>query len=133
MSNHDLRPGITLGHAEHHQLSVLAMLGSGHSAEASDALHYELGRARLVPDDRLPPDTVRMGSGVTYRLDNGGQRAVTLVYPEEAEVPGTVSILTPVGTALIGLRPGQEFTWMEPDGRTRKLTVGSVTQPAART
>ncbi len=109
------------------------MLGSGHTAEASDALHYELGRARLVPDDRLPPDTVRMGSGVTYRLDNGGERAATLVYPAEAEVPGTVSILTPVGTALIGLRPGQAFTWMEPDGRTRKLTVGSVTQPAAPT
>ena len=126
-----LRPRITLGTKEHHQLSVLAMTGRGHGADASDDLHHELDRARIVPDDKLPADTVRMGSIVTYQPENGSERTVVLVYPAQADISaGRVSILTPVGTALIGLKAGQTITAMARDGQSRKLTVTSVTQPS---
>lgn len=130
MSTH-LRPRITLSSTEHHQLLVLAMTGNGHTADASDDLHHELDRARIVPDEKLPEDTVRMGSTVTYRSDDGSTRTVTLVYPGQADISaGRVSILTPVGTALVGLKAGQAITWMSRDGHFRKLTALSVTGPA---
>lgn len=132
MLNHTLTPRIILGDTEHHQLLVLAMAGSGHTADAGDDLHYELDRARIVPAAKLPHDVVRMGSSVTYRPDTGAERTVTLVYPAHADISsGRVSILTPVGTALIGLRAGQSITWMSRDGHMRMLTVLSVSQPVS--
>src|SRR5690606_239679 len=111
-----MRPQITLGGAEHRKLLILAMIRSGHSAEDSDYLHYELDRARVVPDGTLSPDTVRVGSTVTYRSDTRVQ-TVELVYPEHADVAsGRISVLSPVGAALVGLRPGQSITRMGWDG-----------------
>ena len=131
MSNHTPSPRITLSDIDHHQLLVLAMAGSGHTADAGDDLHHELDRARVVPVTKLPRDVVRMGSSVTYRPDNGADRTVTLVYPAQADIStGKVSILTPVGTALIGLKTGQSITWMTRDGHKRMLTVLSVSPPA---
>lgn len=131
MSN-QLRPRITLGKTEHHQLLVLAMSASGHPASASDELHHELERAHTMPDSRLPADVVRMGATVTYRPEGGSDRTVTLVYPAQADISaGRISILTPIGTALIGLRIGQTISWQSRDGQFRKLTLISVTPPAA--
>jgi regulator of nucleoside diphosphate kinase len=57
---------------------------------------------------------------------------VTLVYPAEADIAeGRISVLTPVGTALIGLRAGQSITWRTRDGRKQVLTVLRVTPPVA--
>lgn len=122
-------PTITLGSAEHHQLAVLAMVGRGHTADDSDYLNYELDRARVVPDHRVPADTVRMGSIVTYRSGDGGMHTVELVYPDYAIARDKVSVLSPVGTALIGLTPGQTITWRGPNGAAHKLTVISVANP----
>src|SRR5690606_27122007 len=70
MQQHDpMRPEITLGNAEHRRLLILAMAGPGHTADDSDFLHHELDRACVIPDHRLPDDTVRVGSMVTYRPD----------------------------------------------------------------
>ena len=74
-----------------------------------------------------------MGSTVEYEAD-GAARRVTLVYPGEADIAeGKVSVLTPIGTALIGLRKGQAIDWTAINGRTHRLTVVSVDQatPAA--
>ena len=121
-----------LSDIEHHQLRVLAMAGSGHPADAADDLHYELDRARVVPATKLPADVVRMGSSLTYRPDNGPSRSVSLVYPAQADIStGRISILTPVGTALIGLAVGQSITWMSRDGHTRMLTLLSVAPPTS--
>ena len=126
-----MRPAITLGGAEHQRLLILAMTSPGHLAEESDYLHYELDRARVVPDDSLPPDTVRVGSTVTYRSDDN-VRTATIVYPEQADVPtGRISVLSPVGAALLGLRPGQSITRMGWDGDFRTLVVLSVQAPVS--
>jgi regulator of nucleoside diphosphate kinase len=134
MKPHRRPPEILLGAAEHHALHVLA-LGGGHaSPEDADNLLDELDRAKVVEADALPPDVVRMGSQVTYRTDGGEERTASLVYPAEADISaGRVSILTPVGTALIGLRRGQSISWTGRDGRAHALTVLAVAQPQAAT
>lgn len=131
MQSDPMRPAITLGDAEHRRLLILAMTGPGHKAEDSDYLHYELDRARIVPDDKLPSDTVRVGSTVTYRSDDN-VRTATIVYPDQVDVPGgRISVLGPEGAALLGLRPGQSITRMGWDGDFRTLFVLSVRPPVS--
>ena len=85
-----------------------------------------------MPDKKLADDIVRMGSTVRYSTDTGRDRIVTLVYPGHADIAlGKISVLTPVGTALIGLRLGQSISWATRDGKTGVLTVTAVTQPLA--
>jgi len=130
----DLSPNIVLGNDEHKKLLVLAMAHSGHAAEDSDWLLFELDRAEVVPDEAMPRDVVRMGSSVRFRSSTGGERTAQLVYPEAADIEaGKISILTPVGTALIGLSAGQSITWLTRDGRKQVLTVLEVRSADGRT
>jgi regulator of nucleoside diphosphate kinase len=63
----------------------------------------------------------------TFVADDGRERSVVLVYPGQADIGvGRISILTPIGTALIGLSEGQSITWTTRDGRRRRLTVQCV-------
>lgn len=126
----DLAPDIIIGTSEHRQLTVLALGGSGHSPEVADSLLYELDRAEILPDFLVPPDAVRMGSRVRFRAGGGSERSVELVFPGQADIgEGRISVLTPVGAALIGLRRGQSITWMTRDGRKEVLTVIAVAPP----
>lgn len=130
IADFDLSPNIVLGQADHRQLIVLAMAGLGHTAEDADGLLYELERAQVVPDGAVPDDVVRMGSFIRFRANGSGERDVELVYPADADIgAGKVSVLTPVGTALLGLRSGQSITWLTRDGRKQVLTVLGVRQP----
>lgn len=127
--HNDLRPDIVLGTADHRQLNILAMAGLTHTPDQSDDLLYELERARVVDDAKVPDDIVRMGSTVRYRTDTGQEPQVTLVYPVDADIAqGRISVLTPVGTALIGLRVGQSITWRDRAHKRHVLTVLAVEQ-----
>lgn len=129
-THNDLTPDIVLGAADHRQLNSLAMAGLTQSPDRSDDLLQELERARVVDDSAVPDDIVRMGSTLLYRTDSGQETQVTLVYPVDADIAnGRISVLTPVGTALIGLRVGQSITWRSRDGKRHMLTILSVTQP----
>ena len=123
------RPAIVLGDAEHRRLLILAMTEPGHSSEDSDFLNYELDRARRVPDRTLPSDAVRIGSTVTYRSsDEERLRVVAIVEPAQADsARGRVSVLSPLGATLLGLRPGQSITRMGWDGGFRTFTVIAAT------
>lgn len=130
MHSHTLRPRITICESDRRHLLSLSMANTARWADAADNLLDELDRARVVPDSRLAADVVRMGSSVAFRADDGGIREVDLVYPDQANIAeGRVSILTPIGTALVGLRTGQSITWSTRDGQKRVLTVLSVKQP----
>lgn len=96
-------------------------------------LRAELDRAIVVPGESIPPGIVVMGSRVCYcDQQTGNCRDVELVFPEEADPSvGKVSVLAPVGAALIGLGEGQEIDWEFPDGSVRRLTVVAVTSPAS--
>ena len=87
-------------------------------------------RAHVVPASSFPANRVQIGSTVTFILDDSRERMVTLVYPGLADISqDRISILTPIGTALIGLSEGQTMTWWTRDGRERSLTVIEVHGP----
>ncbi len=90
-------------------------------------LERELDRAVVVSSAAVPADVVTMNSRVRYTDENdGAQRTVTLVYPLHANAAeGKVSVLAPVGTALLGLSAGQSIEWDFPDG-PRRLRVDAV-------
>lgn len=98
---------------------------------ATEALEEELARAEVVNISDLPIDVVSMNSSVTFiDLDSSEKTNVTLVYPQEADVDSMkISILTPIGTALIGLRIGGRIDWPLPSGKTCRLRVVAVKQP----
>lgn len=131
LRRYDLQPRIVLSEDDHRKLIALALAGSGHGSDAADDLLYEIERAHVVPTPKLGSSVVRMGSTVTYRPDNGSERTVQLVYPADADIAqGKISVLTPVGTALIGLDIGQSITWEARDGNKHVLTVLAVEQQA---
>lgn len=89
-----------------------------------EGLRAELDRAQVVEPGQVPADVVTMNSVVTFKDEaSGDEMTVTLVYPSGAGVPGAVSILAPVGSALLGLRVGQDIDWPTPDGRKRHFRV----------
>lgn len=128
MASHN-KPSIAICETDHDRLSQLAERASTGNPAVAEILFAELERARVVPDPDLPASVVRMGSSLRYRTDSGESRAVQLVFPAEADIDtGRISILTPIGAALIGLAPGQSIDWQTVDGRTQMLTVESVAQ-----
>jgi regulator of nucleoside diphosphate kinase len=118
-------PPILVTTEEMRRLSGLANSSMDRFPHAAHFLAREMERANVVPDDADLHDVVRMGSRVGYRNDSTGEeREVVLVYPHEADISkGRISVLTPVGAALIGLSIGQTIEFQTPDGQTRALTV----------
>jgi regulator of nucleoside diphosphate kinase len=121
------KPAIRVTRSDHERLSRLAESYSARNPDVADQLLAELDRAHVVEDARIAADVVRMGSRLRFTTDAGEDRIVTLVYPGEADIAeGKVSILTPIGAALIGLSAGQSIDWTARDGRIHRLTVESV-------
>jgi regulator of nucleoside diphosphate kinase len=112
---------------------VVATHEAGRDAAAAQQLETELDRAVVVPSDELPADVVTMHSRVVFEDETGRRRDVQLVYPwEAAPERGRISILAPVGVALLGLSVGQVIDWPMPNGRTASLRIVSVLyQPEA--
>ena len=123
-----LRPRITILAGDYERLSVLARAAMNKLPEMAEELADELARADVVAVDQHPEHIVCMGCDVTFRDDTTGKaQKVTLVYPEQADISQRkVSVLTPVGTALIGLRVGHSITWETTSGEVRRLTVLEV-------
>ncbi|HSX84153.1 MAG TPA: nucleoside diphosphate kinase regulator [Cellvibrio sp.] len=105
-----------------HLLSLCEKAGT----PAAEALEDEMGRADIVKT--LPENVVAMNSSVTFiDLDSGEETRISLVYPQDAKVDDMkISILTPVGTALIGLGVGGKIDWPTPGGKVRRLQVTAV-------
>ena len=97
---------------------------------AHAALQDELARAIVVSAEAVPPDVVTMNSRVVYTDESTGvRRRVSVVYPIDADsAEGRISVLAPVGTALLGLSVGQAIEWEFPDGSQRRLRVEDVTR-----
>lgn len=132
LSDFTLTPDIVVSTEDHRMLAKLAYAGINEASTVADDLLYELDRASVVLPEHLSPDIVRMGSVVRYRTTDGDQREVTLVYPAQADIDrNCISVMTPIGAALIGLRKGQSITWLTRDGRKQVLTVLHVMQPDA--
>lgn len=115
------------------RLESLAGAAMQRFPEAAYPLVNKLAGARLVPAARLPAERVTIGSSVTYRDEHTGrEQQVTLAFPEHADISrGVVSVLTPVGVALLGLAPGDRIRWETRAGEERALSVLSVAQQTA--
>lgn len=104
------------------------------SSPGVKALQAELDRAdQVVGLDEVPAGLVTMNSRVHCREEGSGKDYhLKLVYPQDAGVEGTVSVLAPIGSALLGLQVGQHIDWPAPGGKTLKLTLLAVEyQPEA--
>ena len=122
-------PQLVVSGTDHARLTSLANAALDTVPDTAEELLSELERARVVADQAVPQDVVRMGSVVEFESD-GDRRRVTLVFPPEADIAvGKVSVLTPVGAALIGLSKGQSIAWTARDGASHALTIRSVEQP----
>jgi regulator of nucleoside diphosphate kinase len=104
-----------------------------HDTAASELLESELHRAVIVPQREIPPDVVTMNSEVVYEdCATRAARTVRVVYPKDADAAsGRVSVLAPIGSALLGLRVGQEIEWNVPSGARRIRVVAVPYQPEA--
>lgn len=127
------RPKVVIGETMLARMEALAEGALRRTPELADKLLEELGRARIVPDRKLPETVVTIGSRVTYRDETTGkEQLLTLVFPEEADIDRQrVSVMTPVGVALIGLAEGATFYWDTRDNQRRTLTVVRVEPPVA--
>ncbi|MBX3514726.1 MAG: nucleoside diphosphate kinase regulator [Xanthobacteraceae bacterium] len=125
--NVDLPP-IAITRRDSERLSRLAAAATDSFPQTSEFLAREVERAHLIEDFECLPGLVGMNSEIEYRDDISGQvRRVKLVYPEEsAPDSATVSVLTPVGAALIGLSVSQSIEFQTPSGGWRSLTVLKV-------
>lgn len=118
-------PAILVGADDQQRLTMLALDALQRVPDVATELLAEMERAEVV--NAVPASVVQMGSRVTFVADDGRERSVVLVYPGQADIGmGRISILTPIGTALIGLSEGQSITWTTRDGRRRRLTVQRV-------
>jgi regulator of nucleoside diphosphate kinase len=126
----DALPRILISKADEKRLTAIATAASQRVPEASAALLSELERADVLPETAMPADVVRIGSIIEFEVDDGRRLKVQLVLPEDADInAGKISVLTPVGAALIGLSPGQAMEWSGNDGKERLLTVLAVSRP----
>lgn len=128
MSRSPRRPRAVIDATLVERLDTLAGAAVTRLPEIAYPLINKLSAAKLVPPARLPTDVVTIGSVVAYRDHlTGHALQARLVWPEHADISrGRVSVLTPVGVALLGLSAGSRFQWITRAGEKRELTVLEV-------
>lgn len=91
-------------------------------------LEAELARADIVEPHAVPPTVVTMNSTVKFRVESSSETfSLTLVYPKDMDSSGgRISILAPVGSALLGLSQGDEIEWPRPGGGTLRVHIEEV-------
>ena len=124
-------PTITIARSEHARLSNLADMLAERDPHAAEQLAVELDRAKVVDDARMAPGVMRIGSIAEFQIDDEPPQTAELVFPGDADISRQrISVLTPVGAALIGLSAGQSIEWAARDGRVRRLSVVAVQDAA---
>lgn len=100
-----------------------------------NALEEELARAEIVEPKDLPPTVVTMNSTVRFEVESSSEEfCLTLVYPKDVDASGTtISILAPVGSALLGLSQGDAIEWPKPGGGTLRVRIKEVAYQPERT
>lgn len=126
-------PALRISSADHQRLRLLvaaAIQSQPRLRGTLQPLQTELARAEVLPAVLVPPTVVVMGSRVEVEdRESGEVDTYTLVYPEQADgASGRLSILAPIGMAIIGFAEGDTFAWRTPGG-TRQLLIRKVTPP----
>ena len=127
MYNHEQ---IILGQDDFQNISSLV---KNAQPDIADPLEAELDRATIVANGDIPADAVSMNSKVIFKdMDTDKEATAILVYPQDVNIDeNKISILSPIGSALIGLRVGQLIQWPMPNGKSKRILVMSVSKEAA--
>ena len=122
------RPQIVLTSQDLERLETLLESLPAHSVPGSAELLAELERAEIVEPEQIPPSVVTMNSTVRFSMDSSGEEfCLTLVYPKDVDGTGDkISVLAPVGSALLGLSTGDEIEWPRPGGGTIKVRIEEI-------
>ena len=106
---------------------------NGRDREYSESLTHELDRAHIVEPAALPDDVVTMNSRVRLKdMETGEEKNYSLVFPSQADMTqNKISILAPIGTAILGYRAGDTVDWQVPAGRRTVRIQETLYQPEA--
>jgi len=116
-------PPIVISEDDKARLQALAYSAVDRVPDVAEDLLQELERARVGSQE----NAVSMGSTVEFETDTGMRHKIQLVFPGEADISeGRISILTPIGTALLSLSAGQRMRFTDREGRKRQLTIIAV-------
>lgn len=126
-------PAITLSRKDVVRLQPLLSAAHRWGLPGADALQSELNRADVVAPRAIPAEIVTMNSRVRFIEEFSGiERELTLVYPFHVQDTDHLSVLSPVGSALLGLSIGQSIDWTTPSGDKLRLRVLAIPyQPEA--
>lgn len=128
------RPNLIVTTHDARRLEALLLTPTGQSSPMASLLEQELLRAKLVEPEGLPAGIVSMNSMVVCEDESSGeQHKIELVYPHQADAEkGKISVLAPIGAALIGMSVGAAIHWPVPGGRMTRVRVLAVPfQPGA--
>jgi regulator of nucleoside diphosphate kinase len=122
------KPNIVLSSLDADRLTRLLESISDQTFPGREDLEAELARARVVDPKEVPPTVVTMNSTVRFRIQSSSQEFfLTLVYPKDVDPKGgTISVLAPVGSALLGLSKGDEIEWPKPGGGVLRVRIEDV-------
>ena len=123
-----MKPKIVISSRDAERLERLMVSLPSHSFPGRDDLEAELARAEIVAPANIPPTVVTMNSTVRFKIESSLKEFyLTLVYPQDADVNGgTISVLAPVGSALLGLSEGDEIEWLKPGGGVLRVSIEEV-------
>lgn len=123
-------PDITVSSVDMQRLE--ALIASLPSSSEAAALQDELDRADIVAPEQLPSNIVSMNSVVQFNIEESGETFTrTLVYPRDSAADA-ISILAPVGSALLGLAIGDVITWPLPGAKTQRVRIIDITYQPER-
>ena len=122
------RPNITISTLDAERLEKLLDSYEDKDLPGKDELQAELDRADIVDPDKMPPNIVTMNSTVKFKVAGSGKEfSLTLVYPSSAgNNAETISILAPIGGALLGLSEGEEIEWPKTGGGVISVQIIEV-------
>ncbi len=125
----NVRPEITISSLDADRLYKIIESLPANSFPGIDELEAELDRANVVDPKEVPPDIVTMNSTVKFVVESSKDEVeLTLVYPKDVDSSGkSISVLAPVGSALLGLSVGNEIEWPKPGGGFIKVTIKEIT------
>lgn len=131
----DKKPQIIMTSQDMDRLETLLESLPGDAFAGKEALQAELERAEVVEPQKIPPSVVTMNSTVRFTIaDSGEDFRLTLVYPKDIDGSADrISVLAPVGSALLGLSVGDELEWPRPGGDVMKVRVDEVVYQPERT
>ncbi len=115
------------------ELIRVAIEFGGHARKDLELLVQELSRAEVVEPREIKPDVVTMNSRVLLKdVSTEEEMEYTLVFPQDANVDaGAISVLAPIGTAILGYSAGDVIEWPVPEGMRRIRVEKVVYQPEA--